>query len=111
MWQWSGSASISAFSVVIENGMIDTLFTEKLIDCFLTGTVPIYWGTPKIADHFNMNGVITFSTMDELGAILAKLTEADYSRMTTAILDNFERAHDYRVAEDWIFSKYPFLLP
>lgn len=99
------------FSVVIENGIINTLFTEKLIDCFLTGTVPIYWGTPKIAEHFNMDGVLTFQNMDELAAIMAGLGEADYSRRTTAIVDNFERAQSYRVAEDWIFSKYPFLLP
>ncbi|MGV0949104.1 MAG: glycosyltransferase family 10 domain-containing protein [Azonexus sp.] len=99
------------FSVTIENGQIDTLFTEKLIDCFLTGTVPIYWGTPKIAEHFNMDGVIAFNTMDELGAILENLNEFDYARRTTAIVDNFTRANRYRVAEDYIFEKFPFLLP
>ena len=99
------------FSVVIENGMIDTLFTEKLIDCFLCGTIPLYWGTPKIAEHFNMDGVIMFPEMDELGALLAGLTEDDYSRRAAAVADNFERAMRYRVAEDYIFEKYPFLIP
>eukprot|EP00960_Hanusia_phi_P028820 747607-Hanusia_phi.AAC.5 len=35
------------FSFAIENSRYDTYFTEKLIDCFITGTVPIYWG-PKV---------------------------------------------------------------
>ena len=30
------------FSVVIENCKRDYWFTEKLIDCFVTGTIPIY---------------------------------------------------------------------
>ncbi len=30
--------------IQVENSQIDTYFTEKLLDCFLTGTVPIYWG-------------------------------------------------------------------
>lgn len=98
------------FSVVIENSNVNTLFTEKLIDCFLTGTVPIYWGTAKIAEHFNMDGVIMFRDMNELAEIIKNLTEADYSKRTTAIADNFERAHNYRVAEDYIFQKFPFLL-
>lgn len=99
------------FSVVIENGMIDTLFTEKLIDCFLTGTIPIYWGTPKIAEHFNMAGVITWNTLEDLDRIMSMLHPAEWETRLDAIKDNFDRAMNYRVAEDWIFSKYPFLLP
>lgn len=99
------------FSVVIENGQVNTLFTEKLIDCFLTGTVPIYWGTRKIADHFNMEGVIQFQTLDELDKIMHGLHPADWDARLPAIKDNFDRAQQFRVAEDWIFSKYPFLIP
>jgi hypothetical protein len=28
--------------------MMDNWLTEKIIDCMLTGTVPIYWGAPNI---------------------------------------------------------------
>lgn len=28
----------------VENSQDDTYFSEKLLDCFMTGTVPIYWG-------------------------------------------------------------------
>jgi len=30
------------FHVVVENSSVDGYFTEKIIDCFATGTVPIY---------------------------------------------------------------------
>ena len=33
------------FSVCIENDVYDTYFTEKILDCFATGTIPIYKGT------------------------------------------------------------------
>ena len=25
--------------------------TEKIFDCLFTGTIPVYWGAPDIADH------------------------------------------------------------
>jgi sugar-specific transcriptional regulator TrmB len=46
------------FSVAIENSIEDTYFSEKIIDCFVTGTVPIYWGTSKIIEHFNKDGIL-----------------------------------------------------
>ena len=99
------------FSIAIENGIVDTLFTEKIIDCFMTGTVPIYYGTYKISEHFNMDGVIQFRNLEELDHIVSELSEEDYSKRTMAILDNFQRAKKYTVAENWIFRKYPFLMP
>ena len=43
-----------AFSLIIENSRSDYYFTEKLMDSFVTGTVPIYWGCPSIGDFFNL---------------------------------------------------------
>jgi len=46
------------FSVAMENSCIDTYFTEKILDCFLTGTIPIYWGTKKVYNIFEPAGII-----------------------------------------------------
>jgi hypothetical protein len=46
------------FSFAIENGWSDDYFTEKLLDCFAVGTVPLYWGAGGISKFFNMEGVI-----------------------------------------------------
>lgn len=95
------------YSIVIENSICDDYFTEKLIDCFVTGTIPIYWGTKNIGDYFNKNGIIQFDTIDQLRGILNNLPEVS----PQDISDNFERAHLYTVAEDYIYLHYGHLFP
>jgi hypothetical protein len=51
------------FSVAIENSIEDTYFSEKIIDCFITGTVPIYWGTSRIKDYFNIDGIFQLNNL------------------------------------------------
>ena len=46
------------YSVVIENVQETDYFTEKLLDCLLCNTLPIYWGAPNIGDYFDLNGII-----------------------------------------------------
>lgn len=41
------------FSIAIENCKEDGYFTEKIGDCILTDTTPIYMGCPNIQDYFN----------------------------------------------------------
>lgn len=90
-----------AFSIVVENSFRDAYFSEKIIDCFLTGTVPIYWGTRKIADHFDSNGVIFFKDIKELLLILKKLSFENYEARQNAIAKNFELAKRFILAEEW----------
>ena len=78
------------FSIAIENMQMDNYFTEKIIDCFVTGTVPIYWGSPKLDEFFDTNGVITFNTLEELNNILNNLTLDDYNNRLDSIKYNFE---------------------
>ena len=54
------------FSVVIENIRADFYFSAKLINCFVHGTVPVYWGAPSIAAFFNASGMIVFETLEEV---------------------------------------------
>jgi len=46
------------FNISIENSKRNNYFTEKLVDCFVTRTVPIYWGCPNISEFFNSEGMI-----------------------------------------------------
>ena len=55
------------FSVAIENCSVLNYFTEKIVDCFLCGCVPIYYGCTNIQKFFNPNGIITFQNIDDLG--------------------------------------------
>lgn len=97
------------FSVAIENGRVEAMFTEKIIDCFMTGTVPIYFGCNAIREFFNPDGIIEFDTVQELEDVLPQITPERYDSMLPAIEENFERAQKYMIAEDWICEHYPFL--
>lgn len=92
------------FSIVIENAKVDYYFTEKLIDCFITGTIPIYWGCPSIGDFFDINGIITFDTVDELNVILNSI-DGEYEKRIKSIKTNYELSKKYLIADDIIYEK------
>lgn len=87
------------FSIAIENGQYGTYFTEKLLDCFATGTIPVYLGAPDIGNYFNKDGIIDLT--DEFDVS----DEIYYSKMD-AIKDNLERAKKMEVLEDFIWQNY-----
>jgi hypothetical protein len=93
------------FCIVIENQKMDYLFTEKIIDCFITGTIPIYWGCPSINQFFNKEGFFTFDTIDELKEILSEINEELYQNKIQYIKENFELSKKYRVPDNLIFEK------
>ena len=82
----------SMFHISIENSQFTNYFTEKIIDCFMTYTIPIYWGCPNISEYFNMDGIITFQNLNELENILNNLTIEDYHKRKDAILENYQIA-------------------
>tara|TARA_S200002703_G_scaffold12274_2_gene10935 strand:- start:9272 stop:10099 length:828 start_codon:yes stop_codon:yes gene_type:complete len=83
----------------IENINRDYWFTEKLIDCFVTGTIPIYWGCPSIDDFFNIDGMVCFDELKHLPGLLPSCTTELYESKLDAIKENFELAQKYRLAE------------
>ncbi len=80
------------FHIVIENEISKHWFTEKICDCFVTGTVPVFCGTDTISNFYNKDGIIMFSSLEELENILPQLTEEWYESRLAAIQDNFDRA-------------------
>ena len=69
--------------------------TEKVIDCFATKTIPIYYGAPNIGDFFNKDGIIVFNSIDELNVILNSLPPNFYESKRAAIEENYERSKQY----------------
>ncbi|MCS6243031.1 MAG: hypothetical protein H2172_04120 [Opitutus sp.] len=98
------------YSICIENCRQNFYFSEKLIDCFLTGTIPIYWGCPGIGLFFNLDGLITFEHPYQLEKILAGLSALDYDQRLSAIKDNFERAKRYVYVEEHIWRNVNSLI-
>jgi hypothetical protein len=93
------------FHIVVENTKRDYWFTEKLIDCFVTGTVPIYWGCPSIGDFFDTNGMIIFDNVGELVDIVNNLSIDDYIKRLESIKNNFNKSKKYLLPDDIIYKK------
>jgi hypothetical protein len=97
------------FSVVVENGDYNAYFTEKIIDCFLTGVIPIYWGCPSLSEFFDMDGVIYLDNEAQYLNVIESLNKDLYVSKIKSVKRNFELAKSYAIAEDWIYRHYPFL--
>lgn len=93
------------FSLTIENTNQNYYFSEKLIDCFMTGTVPVYWGC-DIEKFFNPKGFIMINKMEDFENVLHELTEDKYIKMLPYIEENFQLAKKYLIAEDYIWENF-----
>ena len=87
------------FSIAIENASYETYFTEKLLDCFATGTIPVYYGAPDIGDYFNKDGILDLSEEFDV-------SEEIYYNKMDAIKDNLERTKKMEILEDFIWENY-----
>ncbi|MEM9302231.1 MAG: glycosyltransferase 61 family protein [Pseudomonadota bacterium] len=90
------------FNVAMENCAIDGYYTEKLTDCFATGTVPVYWGDPGATRMFDPDGILLF---DEDFDPLA-LDEDRYLAMLPAVRRNLELVRQLETADDRLFRKW-----
>ena len=85
----------SQFGVVIENTSHRGYFTEKILDCFLLKTIPIYWGCSNIGDYFDIDGIIPFNNVDDLIYMSNNLNEDYYSSRKEIINKNWKLALEY----------------
>jgi hypothetical protein len=94
------------FSIVIENYVDELFFTEKILNCFATGTIPVYLGATNIESLFNKNGIIQFADEDDLFSKLHNITPEYYLSKLSAVIENFNICQKYISIEDYIFKNY-----
>jgi len=85
----------SMFHIAIENTLIKNYFSEKIVDCFQSMTVPIYYGCKNIENYFNINGMFIASSVEDMVYICNNLTEKMYFDMIPAMKDNYERSKNW----------------
>ena len=88
------------FHIAAENSRQKNYFTEKIIDCFASKTIPIYYGCPNLSSFFNMDGVITFSDVKDLNTIFDTINEDYYNSRKEAIEDNYQVAKKFHSDND-----------
>lgn len=94
----------SMFHICTENQSVHNYFTEKIVDCFLSETIPVYWGCPNINDFFDNTGIISFDSTDELIHKVNSLTPEYYSNLKSVIEDNKRRAKLYANFSDRVHT-------
>ncbi len=89
------------FSIAMENGDYPIMYSEKITDCFATGTIPIYYGTSKISEVFNPEGIIMLNDFN-----IKDLSNELYLSKIHAINENYEISINMMVAEDFIYKNF-----
>jgi hypothetical protein len=88
------------FSIIIENTLSPKYFTEKILNCFALGTVPIYCGANEIDSFFCDEGIIRFSGKRQLlEEIMPTLNYEYYLSKMEAIRHNFSKSLEYSSIE------------
>ena len=103
------------YSIVIENSREPCYFSEKLIDCLITKTIPIYYGCENISEYFNTTGWIILETdniVQELYEKLQVLNEEYYKKYENIIEKNYRKAIQYSsvLNNSWdALNKIPYI--
>ena len=61
------------FIVSMENSRGETYITEKILQGFLAGIIPIYWGSSRICDYFNNERFINVPDINLTSDIIKKI--------------------------------------
>lgn len=65
------------FSLAFENSTMSGYTTEKIMEAFAGDTIPIYWGSPRIAEEFNPKAFINCHEFSSLEEVLDKVKEVN----------------------------------
>jgi hypothetical protein len=83
------------YSICIENSREVNYVSEKIVDCFLTGTIPIYLGCPNIEEIYDSRSYHCIDATDPVSSI-------------ESILNGSACKQPY-IARDEFFDKYDLL--
>lgn len=68
------------FSIAFENSSSNGYTTEKILQAFSAGTIPIYYGNPRIAEDFNTKAFINCHEYNSLDEVVERIKEIDKSQ-------------------------------
>jgi hypothetical protein len=85
----------SQYHITIENVRHNNYFSEKLIDCFQTKTIPIYYGAPNIGDFFDIRGMFIIENHEDIISTINSITPETYKLKQDFIEFNYEKSMEY----------------
>ncbi len=66
------------YNICFENDLYPGYVTEKLLDAYAIGNVPIYWGDFGRSELFNSGSFLNYADFDSLETLIDVISEIDY---------------------------------
>ena len=94
------------FHVVLENSSVEHYFSEKLVDCIMAGSYPIYYGCPNLTDYFPENSFAKIDINNFSAAVetIERVMAGDYDRRYK---EQLRQARDMAMYQ---YNIYPMLI-
>lgn len=107
--KWDGIAPYQ-YSIAIENSAHERYFTEKIMDCYLSYTMPIYWGCPNILEYFPEDSLVIIEDIDDyqrtIEQIQAAIDQNLYEKHLDAIIEArnliLDKYQIFAFLKDWV---------
>ena len=101
------------FNIAMENYSDGYYFTEKILNCFATKTIPVYYGCPNISEFFNNKGIFQVKDTENILKVVDVILEHGdliYESLKDAVEENYKRVARYERLEQPFFDMYSELL-
>ena len=85
------------FTIAFENSSVEGYTTEKLIHPMLVGSIPIYWGNPRIGEDFNTKSFINVHDYNSIDEVIERIKE----------IDKNEELYEKMLKEPWFKNNKP----
>jgi hypothetical protein len=80
------------FTIAFENSSVEGYTTEKIIQPMLVGSIPIYWGNPRIGEDFNAKSFINLHDFHTIEEAIERIKE----------IDNDDKLYEQMLREPWL---------
>jgi hypothetical protein len=110
---WGGMQLMNAYSqykfvLAMENKMYKGYITEKIINAFYSGAIPIYWGCNSVVQYFNKKAFINVNDFDTFEDCVNYVIQLDDKTIHAMSLEPIYTNHEitHLIDDEWNKKNY-----
>jgi len=65
------------FTIAFENTSADGYITEKIVHPLIAGSIPVYWGSPDVAERYNPDAFVNCHSFGSFGEVIERILEIE----------------------------------
>ncbi len=97
------------YSIAIENGVLPGYFTEKIADCWLTHTLPLYYGCPNLNQYVDADAY-RWLDINHFNSAIATIENIISTNLYNTALPSVINAKNIYLQQLHIFNALPIIL-